>query len=68
MKNNGPRSGVDTVTPDMSTQLLHQGEGVVDTTQLRVGQRVKVWFTGPVMESYPLQATAGVIAIEPIKR
>lgn len=50
------------------TQVLRQGEGVVGTTELRVGQQVKVWFTGPVMESYPLQATAGVIAIEPSSR
>ncbi len=50
------------------TQVLRQGEGVVSATELRVGQRVKVWFTGPVMESYPLQATAGVIVIEPGSR
>jgi len=50
------------------TQVLRQGEGVVGTTELRVGQQVKVWFTGPVMESYPLQATAGVIVIEPSSR
>lgn len=47
------------------TQVLRRGEGVVGATELRVGQQVKVWFTGPVMESYPLQATAGVIVIEP---
>ena len=41
----------------------------MSATELRVGQLVKVWFTGPVMESYPLQATAGVIVfIEPISR
>ena len=50
------------------TQVLRQGEGVVSATELRVGQQVKVWFTGPVMESYPLQATAGVIVIEPSSR
>lgn len=47
------------------THVLRRGEGVVGATELRVGQQVKVWFTGPVMESYPLQATAGAIVIEP---
>ena len=50
------------------TQVLRRGEGVVGATELRVGQQVKVWFTGSVMESYPIQATAGVIDIEPSKR
>lgn len=48
------------------TQVLLRGQGFVGAKELRLGQQVKVWFTGPVMESYPLQATAGVIAIEPI--
>jgi hypothetical protein len=30
---------------------------------LSAGQRVAVWFTGPVAESYPVQATAGAIEI-----
>lgn len=46
------------------TQVLHPDKGVADITQLRVGQHVKVWFTGPVMESYPVQAVGGVIVIE----
>lgn len=50
------------------TKVMRRGEGVVGAAELRVGQQVKVWFTGPVMESYPLQATAGVIVIEPIAR
>ena len=54
------------VTDD--TQVLRQGEGVMGITDLRVGQKVKVWFDGPVMESYPSQATAGVIVIEPSSR
>ena len=48
-----------------ATQVLREGEGIVGVTKLGVGQQVTVWFTGPVMESYPLQATAGVIVIEP---
>ena len=31
---------------------------------IRNGTRVSAWFTGPVMESYPVQATANVIVIE----
>lgn len=50
------------------TQVLRLGEGVVGASKLRVGQQVRVWFAGPVMESYPLQATAGVIVIEPGNR
>ena len=51
-----------------TTEILRQGEGVMGITDLRVGQKVKVWFDGPVMESYPSQATAGVIVIEPSSR
>jgi hypothetical protein len=31
---------------------------------LRVGERVRAWVTGPVMESYPSQGTAGTIVVE----
>ncbi len=31
---------------------------------IREGQTVSAWFTGPVAESYPVQATASVIVIE----
>ena len=31
---------------------------------LTVGTRVAVWFTGPVAESYPLQATGARIRVE----
>lgn len=34
------------------------------TADLRKGQIVKVWFSGPIMESYPVQATAGKIVVE----
>ena len=33
--------------------------------ELRVGTRVAVWFTGPVLRSYPAQATARLVVIEP---
>jgi len=51
-----------------NTQVLSQGKDVAAITELQAGQQVKVWFTGPVMESYPLQATAGVIVILPSAR
>jgi hypothetical protein len=35
---------------------------------LVVGQSVSAWFRGPVAESYPLQATANVLVIEPDAR
>lgn len=46
------------------TKVLRQGGDRVGINELSVGQRVKVWFIGPVMESYPAQAKAGVIIIE----
>ena len=51
-----------------ATQVLHQKKGAVAPAELQVGQQVRVWFTGPVMESYPLQATAGMIVIESSSR
>jgi hypothetical protein len=30
---------------------------------LRLGQRVEVWLTGPVMESYPVQGTAARLVV-----
>lgn len=36
-----------------------------DYNDLKVGQRVRVWFTGPVRESYPVQADAGTVVIDP---
>jgi hypothetical protein len=34
-----------------------------DAADLAEGERVAVWFSGPVAESYPVQATAGVVHI-----
>ena len=36
--------------------------------EIRNGVKVSVWFTGPVAESYPVQATAGRILILPAKK
>ncbi|HEX5643131.1 MAG TPA: DUF3221 domain-containing protein [Thermoleophilia bacterium] len=34
-----------------------------DASDLAQGARIAVWFEGPVRESYPVQATAGVVQI-----
>jgi hypothetical protein len=34
-----------------------------DAADLAKGQKVGIWFSGPVAESYPVQATAGVVMI-----
>jgi hypothetical protein len=45
--------------------LVVRGSGeAVDPDELRTGQQVSAWFEGPVMESYPVQATAGAVRIE----
>lgn len=56
-----PKARVKTTN---ETKVFVRDGGVVSGAELHVGQQVKVWFTGPVMESYPVQATAGVILIE----
>ena len=40
------------------------GAVAADFNALRVGQWVRVWFTGPVRESYPVQADAQHVAID----
>jgi Protein of unknown function (DUF3221) len=36
--------------------------------EIKNGVKLSVWFTGPVAESYPMQATAGKILIFPAKK
>jgi uncharacterized protein DUF3221 len=45
------------------------GKLVEDATfaEIKNGTKVSIWFTGPVAESYPVQATAGRIIIFPEK-
>lgn len=45
------------------TRVLNQDGSPASADQLAVGQTVQVWITGPVAESYPVQATADVIVI-----
>ena len=43
------------------TEIRSSSGGTATRGDLRVGDQVRVWFTGPVMESYPVQATAARI-------
>lgn len=45
------------------TQVVSAAGKDVDPETLEVGMRVEVWITGPVRESYPVQADAAVIEI-----
>ena len=51
-----------TVTGDTVVWMLKGGKGTPG--DLGAGQMVSVWFDGPVAESYPVQAKAGVIRIQ----
>ena len=59
--NDGPKALV-TVTPATTIFKLSRDEG--ELRDLPSGIWVRVWFDGPVMESYPLQGTAGTIVID----
>lgn len=58
----GSAKAVATVT--QGTVVLRGVSDQRDFNDLRVGQWVRVWFDGPVMESYPVQAKAGTIVID----
>lgn len=45
------------------TRIL-RGDRPVPASELRVGQRVSVWFEGPVAESYPVQGEAGTVSVQ----
>jgi hypothetical protein len=49
---------------DAATQVLRADGERVSADALAVGQSVRAWFDGPVMESYPVQAHAGTIVID----
>jgi uncharacterized protein DUF3221 len=46
------------------TDVRRAGGAAVRAEDLREGQRVRVWVTGPVAESYPVQARARVVVID----
>ncbi len=48
------------------TLILAESEGgytEIDFNSLRVGELARVWFEGPVLESYPIRATAAALVI-----
>ena len=47
-----------------STRVLRSSGEDSRPDDLRVGQKVSAWFNGPVMQSYPVQATARAVRIE----
>jgi len=61
----GSSSSVDRasvrVTADTVVWMAEGSRGAA--ADLGAGEQVAVWFTGPVAESYPVQATAGVLQI-----
>ena len=66
----GAQAGGDKslVTMPASARVLRRAASGVEPAgfaDLRVGQRVSVWFDGPVAESYPTQSRGGVVVIEP---
>jgi len=46
------------------TVLQHANGDVAGSADVRTGARVRVWFDGPVMESYPVQGTAGTLVLD----
>ena len=62
----GSTSSVDRASVRVTKDtVVWTAQGVRGTAaDLTRGERVAVWFTGPVAESYPVQATAGVVQIQ----
>jgi hypothetical protein len=55
------------ITLTARTHVLVRADGQTTTAsagEVAVGTRVQVWFTGPVAESFPVQAMAGTVLIE----
>ena len=61
----GAALAVSVRVPASATVLRSSSSGYTKASpdELRDGVAVKVWFTGPVAESYPVQATAGTVVI-----
>lgn len=59
-------AAVITVTSDTRVLLDDGGSRLVrvDGSEIAEGDTVRVWITGPVRESYPVQADAGTVLIE----
>lgn len=46
------------------TKVLRPDGSAARESDIVAGSRVRVWFTGPVAESYPVQAAAGTVVVE----
>lgn len=58
----------DSVTVTKATRLFERQGGDLARIRfddLKAGQRARAWYTGPVAESYPRQATASLIVVYP---
>lgn len=61
-----PTGSAKAVVSVAGARVYRRADGAqITASAIQVGDRVTVWFTGPVRESYPVQAQAGVIAVEP---
>jgi len=62
---NNPQYGLAWVRITENTVIIRNGAEVEETTCLFLeeGMRVRVWFEGPVMESYPVQGYAKRVEI-----
>lgn len=58
----GSPKAIATVNGRTVIFLLSRNEG--EFRSLSVGQWVRVWFNGPVAESYPVQGTAATVVID----
>jgi hypothetical protein len=58
----GSAKAVVHITDD--TKILLRDGTRLNASDLQVGRRARVWFIGPVLESYPVQATAEFVVLE----
>ncbi len=60
-------SGTDKAAVQLAAnaRVMHRDGRAAEASDLAVGQTVSAWFLGPVRESYPVQADARVVVIEP---
>lgn len=59
----GSAKAVVRITP--ATEILRADSASAEFRSFVIGQWVRVWFIGPVRESYPVQADAATVIIDP---
>jgi hypothetical protein len=62
--NRGDKSHVTVLKDARLLRRTASGVAPIGFADLRAGQTVEAWFTGPVAESYPTQATASVLVVD----